>query len=360
MKRLVILVIALLAIFTAIRANTQALREPGLDVAPGLIEVSDGRSSLDLGFGLLSSGGGRQGPWSVLPLVLQYRSGSSTVTLSLHGLSFLLAGGVSLGRPIVIDRPTVGDVVSAGGPVTVAARLDGDVWALGSDVTLTAKAVVSGSVVVIGGRVVSDSRARVAGGVHRLAELPLPFLGVLGTRFSAAALAFARGALVFVLAAAALAVAAWYLPRQLAGTAAATSGRWRETLITVVVAAAVVPMVTALLAVSVGGIFFLPFLALLVLAVAVLGALALCVRLGSWLRRGTGETTVFLFTSGLLGLFVASLPGLAGVAAALFRGTAAAAVAGVLRSVGAVVALVLLAWGFGAGMAQLRAGSRKA
>jgi len=359
MKRLVIILIALLAIFTAIRANALPARESGLEVAPGRVELSDGRSSLGLGFGLLSTDGGRRGPWSVLPLVLQYRSGSSTVTLSLHGLSFLLGGGVSLGRAIVIDRPTGGDVVSAGGPVTVAARLDGDVWTFGADVTLTAKAAVSGSVVVIGGRATVDPKARVSGGVHRLAELKLPLLGVLGSQFSAAALAFARGALLFALAAAALAVAAWYLPRQLAGTAAAAADRWRETLITVAVAAVALPLGSALLAVSGGGIFFLPFLALLALAMAILGGLALCVRLGAWLRRGTGETPGFLFTSGLLGLFVASLPGLAGVAAAMFRGAVASTVAGVLRSVGAVIALVLLAWGFGVGMARLRAGSKK-
>jgi hypothetical protein len=359
MKRLVLVLIGLLAIFTAIRAHAQAARGPGLDVAPGLVELSDGRSSLGLGFGLVSSEGGRRGPWSVLPVVVQYRSGSSTVTLSLHGLSFLLNGGVSLGRAIVIDQPRVGDVVSAGGPVTVASRLDGDVWVLGSDVTLTGKAVVSGSVVVIGGRVNEDPKARVAGGVHRLAELRLPFIGVLGTGYSAAALAFARGALLFVLAAGALALAAFYLPRLLAGTAAAASSRWRESLITVVVAAVAVPIATVLLAVSVGGIFFLPFLALAVGSVAILGSLALCVRLGSWLRRGAGESPLFLFTSGLLGLFLLSLPALAGIAAALFRGKGAGAVAGLLRSIGGVITLVMLAWGLGTGLAQIRAGQRK-
>lgn len=359
MKRLVIVLILLLAVFTAIRAYTQTAPSSGIDVAPGFVQVSDGRASVGLGFGLLSSDGGRQGPWSVLPLVLQYRSGSSTVTLSLHGLSFLLAGGISLGRAIVVDRPTVGDVLSAGGPVTVSARLDGDVWVLGSDVTLTAKAVVTGSVVAIGGRVTADPKARVSGGVHRLAELKLPFVGVLGTRFSAAALAFVRGALVFLLAAAALAAASFYLPRLLAGTSAAASTRWRESLITVAVAAAALPIATALLAASVVGIFFLPFLALAVAVFAVLGGLALCVRLGAWMRRGSGDTPLATFTSGLLGLFVASLPGLAGAAAALFKGQAAVAAAGILRSVGTVTTLVLLAWGFGAGMAQVRAGQRK-
>jgi hypothetical protein len=359
MKRLVIVVIALLAIFTAIRVFPQAARASGLDVAPGLLEVSDGRASLGLGFGLLSSEGGRRGPWSVLPVVVQYRSGSSTVTLSLHGLSFLLDGGISLGRAIVVDQPRLGDVLSAGGPVTVASRVDGDVWVLGADVTLTAKAVVNGSVVAVGGRVKADPKARVTGGVHRLAELKLPFVGVLGTGFSAAALAFARGALLFLLAAGVLALAAFYLPRLLAGTAAASSAKWPESLITIVVAAVALPLVAALLAASVGGIFFLPFIALAVGSIAILGGLALCVRLGSWMRRGTGETPLFLFTSGLLGLFTVSLPGIAGVAAALFRGNAAVAVAGVLRSVGAVAVLVLLAWGFGVGLARIRAEQRK-
>ena len=359
MKRLVIFVIALIAIFTAIRAYTQAAGTSGVTVAPGLVGVSDGRASLGLGFGLLSGGDTRSGAWSVLPIVLQYRSGSSTVTLSLHGLSFLLNGGISLGRAIVVDRPTVGDVLSAGGPVTVASRVDGDVWVLGSDVTLTAKAEVTGSVVALGGRVTADPKARVTGGVHRLEELKLPFVGVLGTRFSAAALAFARQVLVFLLAAGALLLVSFYLPRLLAGAADAASAKWREALITTIVAAVVLPVAATLLAVSVAGIFLLPFLALAAACVAILGALALCARLGAWMRHASGDSPLSLFTSGLLGLFIFSLPGLAGVAAALFRGAAAAAASAALRTIGAVAWIVLLAWGFGAGMAQIRAGQRK-
>ncbi len=359
MKRLVIVLVVLIAIFAAIRAYTEAVPAAGLAVSPGVLAVSDGSATLGLGFGLLSSDGGRQGPWSVLPVTLQLRSGSDSVTLSLNGLSFLLNGGVSLGRAVVVDRPRVGDVLSAGGPVTVSSRVEGDVWALGSDITLTAKAEVTGSVVSLGGRVTADPKARVAGGVHRLAQLKLPFIGVMGSRYSAAALALARGALLFVLAAAALLFAAFYLTSTLAGTAAAASGRWRESLITLAIAVVALPIVTALLAVSVAGIFLLPFLALVVVAMALLGGLALCTRLGAWMRRGTAESPLFLFTSGLLGLFLVSLPGLAGIAAAMFRGTAAVSVSGVLRGVGAAAWLVLLAWGFAVALAQLRAGQKK-
>jgi hypothetical protein len=359
MKRLVIVLIALIAIFTAIRAYTQTARSSALEVAPGVLAVSDGTATLGLGFGLLSSESGRQGPWSVLPVTLQLRSGDSTVTLSLNGLSFLLNGGVSLGRPVVVDQPRDGDVLSAGGPVTVSSRIEGDVWALGANITLTAKADVTGSVVALGGRVTADPKAKVAGGVHRLAELKVPFLGVLGSRYSAAALAFARGALLFVLAAMALLFAAFYLTRTLAGTSAAASRLWRETLITLAIAVVALPILIALLAVSVAGIFLLPFLALAVFAMGVLGGLALCARLGAWMRRGTAESPLFLFTSGLLGLFVASLPGLAGIAAAMFRGQTAASVSGALRGIGAVAWLVLLAWGFALALAQLRAGQKK-
>ena len=105
MKRLVIVLVLLIAIFAAIRAYTETARPSGLEVAPGVLMVSDGSASLGLGFGLLSSDGGRQGPWSVLPVTLQFRSGDATVTLSLNGLSFLLNGGVSLGRAVMVDRP---------------------------------------------------------------------------------------------------------------------------------------------------------------------------------------------------------------------------------------------------------------
>lgn len=354
MKRLVIVLIALIALFTAIRAYTE-----GLSVSPGALSVSDGATTLDLGFGLLSSEGGREGPWSVFPAALRLRTRDATVTLELHGLSLLLNGGVSLGRAVVVDRPRTGDVLSAGGPVTVSARVEGDVWSLGADVTLTAKAEVTGSVVALGGKVKADPKAKVGGGIHRLAEVRLPFLGVLGSRYSAAALAFARGALLFALAALALLFASFYLTRALAGTAAAASSRWRESLITLAVALAALPVLVALLAASVAGVFLLPFLALAVFAMAAHGGLALCARLGAWIRRGTGESPLFLFTSGLLGLFVASLPGLAGIAAALFRGPAAGRASWVLRSIGAVIALVLLAWGFAVQLAQLRAGQGK-
>jgi hypothetical protein len=291
----------------------------------------------------------------VLPVTLALRSGDRVVTLSLNGLSFLLDGGFSLGRAVVVDRPRAGDVLSAGGPVTVSSRVEGDVWALGADVTLAAKAEVTGSVVALGGKVTADPKARVAGGIHRLAELKIPFLGALGSRYSVAALAFARGLLAFVLAAAGLLLASFYLTRGLAGTAAAAAERWRESLITIPVAVVALAVLAALLAVSVVGIFLLPFLALGVSLLAGLGALSLCVRLGAWMRRAGAETPLALFTSGLLGLFVASLPGLAGIGAALFHGAAAAAVAGALRGVAAVIAVVLLAWGFGAALARLRA-----
>jgi hypothetical protein len=242
--------------------------------------------------------------------------------------------------------------------VTVSSRVEGDVWVLRSEVTLTAKAEVTGSVVALGGNVKADPKARVAGGVHRLAEVKLPFLGVLGSRFSAAALAFARGALLFVLATVLLLFAAFYLTRSLSATAAAASTRWRESLLTLAIAVVALPIVIALLAVSVAGIFLLPFLAFAVVVSSALGGLALCTRLGAWMRRGTGESPLFLFTSGLLGLFVISLPGLAGIAAALFRGQAAATASTVLRGIGAVAWLVLIAWGFAVQLTRLRPATR--
>ncbi len=356
MRRLVIGLIAALAIVTVVRAYT--LERPGVSLSPGLLELSDGTATVGFGFGLASGTADREGRrWGVLPLRIEYRSGDSTASLSLNGLSFLLGRGASIGQPVRVDRPMSGDVVSAGGPVTISSRVDGDVWTLGSDVTLGPSAEVTGSVVALGGTVSADPKARAAGGVHQLPALDLPLLAALGTRSAGILLALAREIGLFALETMLLLLLVLYLPKWVADLAGASTKRWRQAGLAILVAIVAVPVLALLLVVSVAGIFVLPFLALGIGVLAGAGAFGLCARLGDWLRKGgenTAATPLYLFTSGLLGLFIVKVPGLVGVLLGAVRGPGAATASDALRLAEVAIAALMLAWGFGTALAHAR------
>ena len=195
MRKLVLAVIVLLALFSLFRAYSQSNGESsavtGLRLQPGLIEVGDGTASLGLSFGLMEKSGDQRRLVSVLPLRVVYRSGDRDVSVGLNGISFLVGGGSSVGLPVVVSSLHRGDLLSVGGRVTVDSRVEGGVWALGGDVELTPRAVVTGDVVAIGGKVTASPGAVVGGTVSQLAGMRIPFLGILGTQFSAQSLGLA-------------------------------------------------------------------------------------------------------------------------------------------------------------------------
>ena len=358
MKKLVLSVIGLLALFSLFRAFPQAaVPAPpvrGIELHPGLVEISDGRDSLGVSFGLVSRGDGTRSPWNLLPLRLTMRSGGKSLSLSLNGLSFLLRGGLRVGRPVLVASATSGDVISVGGKVTVDARVDGEVWALGADIVLTPKADVTGNVIALGGEVVRSPKARVAGTVMALPELKIPFLGALASTASVPLLELAREGLVFLLLAILLFLLTYYLAVHERGLVQSIPSAWRQTLITVLVSAVALPVLLVLLVVSVFGIFLLPLLVLLVAAAALDGLLAVSTRLGAAVRAGEGTSSLFLFTSGLLGLFLLKLPAWAGILLALSRSELAGKIGGICRLVSLGLTAAAMVYGFGTVLASAR------
>jgi hypothetical protein len=356
MKKLVLSVIALLALLAVVRAFPQSPTPPvhGVELHPGLVEIGDGASDLGISFGLVSRADGQKGAWNVLPLRMTLRSGGRSLSVSLNGLSFLLRGGVRVGRPLLVASPVRGDVISVGGKVTVDAAVDGEVWVFGADAVLTPKADVSGSVVVLGGEAVRSPRARVAGTVTALPELRIPLLSGLASQASVPLLELGREALLFVLLAFLLFLLTYYMAGRQQALVQSIPSAWRPTLLTVLVSLVAVPILALLLVVSVFGIFLLPLLALLLAAAALDGFLAVATRIGAAVRAGTGTSSLFLFTSGLLGLFLFKLPAWAGILLALTRWEAAGKIGAVCRlvSLGATAAAVL--YGFGAALAAAR------
>jgi hypothetical protein len=356
MKRLVLAVIVLMAIFAVIRAYTEeapsAASRAGIGLSPGLIEVSGGTGTLGIAYGLLDTRSG--GAWNILPMRIVYTDGPTSVSLGLNGFSFLLGGGVRVGKPVRVDAPHPGDLISMAGPVTIASRVEGDVWAFGADVTLLPGAEVTGSVVAVGGKVKADPKARVRGTVNALPRLKLPFLGVLATAASGPTVELVREILGFLLGALILFIGAFFVTPSLAGLSRSASGRWRQALLLAALSLAVVPLLVLLLAVTVFGVFILPFLAIGLIGAAFTGYFSVLVRLGAGMRRASGDSVLFLFTSGVLGLFVIKAPGIAGIILALVRSGVAGTVGQALRTLSLAATLGLLLYGLGTALAHLR------
>ncbi|MGA2762836.1 MAG: hypothetical protein ABSG17_05680 [Spirochaetia bacterium] len=366
MRKLVLAVIVLLALFSLFRAYSQSNGESsavtGLRLQPGLIEVGDGTASLGLSFGIMEKSGVQRRLVSVLPLRVVYRSGDRNVSVGLNGISFLVGGGSSIGMPVVVSSLRRGDLLSVGGRVTVDSRVEGDVWALGADVELTPRAVVTGDVVAIGGKVTASPGAAVGGTVSQLAGMRIPFLGILGTQFSAQSLGLAGVALGYVLLGFALFLCSFYLAARTRDLQQAMPTLWRQALVTLAISLIVIPLVTLLLIASLVGVFLLPLLALVILLLSLDGFLGLSVRTGAWLR-GAGERAgsdpLFLFTSGLLALFLVIVPALVGVLLTALRSAAAAKVGTALQALTLGLTAAGLAYGFGTSLAFTRTRAAK-
>jgi len=373
MRKLVISILVLLALFSALRAYTQAAvgggagaqaGAIGVGLHPGLVEISDGQTSIGVAFGAMEKTGTEPATWSLLPLRLVYRSGDTAVTIGLNGISFLLRGGVSVGRPVRVDSPRASDVISIGGKVTVNSRVDGDVWTLGADVELTPRAEVTGSVVALGGKVAAAQGAVVRGSISQVPQVKIPFLGILGTQFSVQVLATGRQLLGFILLGFAVFLTCFYREGRARMLYQSIPASWREALITLAVSLVVIPVVTMLLVVSVIGIFFIPVLAFVVILLGLDGFLMLCVRLGGLLRRldldQSRNVPLSLVTSGLLGLFIVKLPALVGIFLTLLRSGTTTLLGQTLQVITLAVVTAGMLYGFGAATAFARRRSTKA
>ena len=126
MRRILFIVIGLLALFTILRANAQGSAPgsaPGSEgtasryvVQPGLLEFEGAEGGARVAFGFLerTDGEGRIRTWSLFPVRVSLRAGKQNFVIALNGLSFLSPSGLVIGRPVKITGVKRGDVVSIG------------------------------------------------------------------------------------------------------------------------------------------------------------------------------------------------------------------------------------------------------
>jgi hypothetical protein len=363
-RRLVFVVIALVALFTALRAYTQGTSAAGnrYILQPGVLEFQSAEGGASVAFGFLERSAEQNRQWNLFPVRLSLHSGKQSFLIAVNGLSLLGPGGLEVGRPVTVSGVRRGDVISVGGPVTVQGRVEGDVWTLGADIKLLSGSVVTGNAVALGGRVLSDRGSEVRGNKQSLPAIKVPFIGLLSSAHSVAtlrALIELLGVCLYLLV---LFLVVHFAGRALADLSGVLFSAWRGVILYLVLAALLVPVVTALLVASILGIVLLPFLAVALVTLAYLGYVGLSVRLGVWMQGrdsgGTaaraGQTGATAYTAGLLGLLVLKGPLLLGILFTLLDSEFFRGVGRFLSSVGTVAVILAALYGLGGVLRFLR------
>ena len=357
MKKIVFAVMGLLALFTILRSYGQpASGGTRYVLEPGVLEIDTAEGSARIAFGLMERGGGALRTWSLFPIRVEFSSGRQRLTLALNGLSLLSPSGLRVGRPVRVTGRRQGDVISVGGRVTVAGTVLGDVWTFGADVLLEPRAVVTGSVVALGGVVRAQQGALIRGNKYSLPNLKIPLLRLLSSGDSAATFRFlvqAFGILLYLLV---LFLAVHFGRRRLAGLAGSLASHWKGSVLYLVLAIFLIPLAAALLVATILGIVVVPFLAVAVLLLAYLGYLGATVRLGLWMRRLPADApAAAAYTSGLLGLLVLRGPVLLGILFGLLSSGLFQLVGRILLGLGTAGTILAALYGFGGSLRYLRA-----
>jgi hypothetical protein len=356
MKRLVLTVVGLLALFSILRAHSQE-ETRRLVVHPSLIDLADDDSGLTIGLGAVEATGDRNQVWNVFPIRVSLRSGKERLTVSLSGLDVLARRGLSIGRPLSIAGTHRGDVVSVGGDVVVTGVVEGSVWVFGADAILRSGADVEGDAVALGGRVIAERGAVLGGNKESLPAIRIPFLGFLTSRQSADSLALIIELFGVALTVLALFLVLHFRAGYLSRQAAIVSSAWKSNLLSLFLAAVLAPVLVACLVVSVVGLLLVPVLVVALALVTYVGFLGVSVRLGRVFLRGD-EEPLRLFAAGLVGLALIRGPAIAGRVLSIFGSDMFLAVGALLEAVSGIALFLSLLYGLGSGLTAAREPSR--
>ncbi|MBN1835424.1 MAG: hypothetical protein JW820_06200 [Spirochaetales bacterium] len=363
MRRILFVLIGLLALFTILRANAQEAADGPTRyiVQPGILEFQGAEGGARVAFGFLerSEEQGRTRSWNLFPVRVNLRAGKQSFVIALNGLSFLSPRGLVIGRPVEIAGIKRGDVISVGGHVSVRGTVEGDVWALGADIELLPQSVVTGNVVALGGSIEADRRAQIKGNKQSLPNLKIPFINFLASEQSAATFRFIIELLGVILFLLVLFLFIHFGRQHLAGLTGVMGTYWRGAVLYLVLAALVLPLVVGLLAASIVGIVVIPLVAVVVVLVGYFGFVAVAVRLGMWMRRQQDDGGS-AYTSGLLGLLVLKGPVVLGILFSLLSNPLFEAVGRFLAAVGTIEVVVAVLYGIGGTLQYLRVQARSA
>ena len=344
MRKVVLVIVGLLAVFTALRAYSQ---EGGrFTLHPSEISFTGGGGSLDVSFGLIDALGQEPRLWSVFPVRISVASGDSKAHIALNGFSLLTRRGVSVGVPVNVRSPQTGDVVSIGGDVEVDAPIEGNVWSLGGSIRLTPRARVSGNVVCLGGTIDWEDGAVVDGSRVELEGVRVPLVRFITSAHAPAAILLLVQVLRIAVFLALAFVFLHFLPGAMAWVVSDLQ-RWRAAVLYGLCSLIGVPILAILLVLSRVGLLFLPTVALSMILLFTWGGIAASVRVGTWLGlRG--------YIAAVVGFAIISAPSLLAALLGLISSPRGSRVFAVVSAVGGGLYYLAGLWGWSGTLASLR------
>lgn len=357
MKKLIYLIIALLAIFFVLRAQAEDREHNRFTVHPSLVEFNGEDSGLGIGFGLVESDGEKSKTWNIFPLRIVVRSGEKRFYLATNGMSFLTRSGINFGGDLVVKKIHKGDVISVGGPVSIQSRVEGSVWTFGADISVTSAGEVTGDVVAVGGQIEEQSGSKIIGNKQSIPHMAIPFLGVLTSPQSAETLLFLIdlfGVLLFLMV---LFLVVHFKQTNLLDITRLTTENWKGSLLYLFLGIIVLPIFCVLLIVSVVGIFLVPVLLIVLIGLTYFGFIGTSARIGQVFMGTEPGSAVRTYLGGLLGFFIVRAPTLLGRLLSLLTSEVFHAIGGFLKVIGTIMLACIVLYGFGVSLVYLRAGA---
>ncbi len=352
MKKLFLLIIGLIALFTVIRVQSEEVSSSVL-IHPGCIEFGGKNANVRLNFGFIDLINGKDREWSILPLSLSVVSGKTSLRIGFSGLEFLTRSGVTIGKKIIIRGEREGDVISLGGEVDISGKVKGDVWTLGANIVLKKGARITGNAVAIGGRIKQARGSIIGGNKESLPQVKIPLLGLFTSRNSAVKIRLIveiGRTLLFLLI---LFLFVHFSFNSARGISSVVLRSWKDNLLYFLLLLVVVPLITGLFILSVSGILFLPLLALLLISMLYIGFLVVVIRLGLFFF-GEGASQGRLYLAGLVGYFLVEIPFFIGLPLSTANGEVLQAIATVLKLITTVLWFAFAFYGSGAILGYLR------
>ncbi|MBN2442167.1 MAG: hypothetical protein JXJ04_12510 [Spirochaetales bacterium] len=353
MKKLALIIILLLAIFSILRAYT-ADGQSRFSVNPSLIEFTDNENEISIGFGLIDSAGDKTKTWEIFPIRVLLRSGKNRFYLGLNGLSLMTRSGVNIEKDMVIDKVYHGDVISFGGNVIVSSTVEGNIWVFSANVTLKQGAVVKGDVVTLGGTISQTGNVVIRGNKNSIPEFSIPFIGLLTSTQSAATLHLIIeffGIILFLLI---LFLVLFFRQHSLKDHADALLASWRGALLYIFFSILIIPVLVFFLYISIIGVMIIPIIFLFIIIIAYYGFLGACIRLGSLFLRKGNDSMPHLFLGGFIGLLVLKGPVLLGILFTLTASEILTVIGSFLAFLGSIALFIVVLYGFGATLINLR------
>jgi len=353
MKKIVIAIVGLLAIFSILRVYTEEKKER-FTFYPSLIEYADENNELKISFGLIDTKGSKTKTWEIFPIRISLRSGKNTFYLGLNGISLLTQSGINFEKHKIINNVYKGDVISFGGKVTVNSRVEGNIWVFNADVVLKPGSVVVGNVHAVGGNIIQSDKAYIYGNKNAIPEISLPFIGIITGAHSASTMRFIVEIFNIVLFLFILFLISFFRLEYFRLRVQNLFNHWRGTILYLLFSLLIIPITLFLLVATIIGVIFIPVIFIFIIVFAYYGFLTVTTRIGRIFFRKETDSLAHYLLCGLIGIFILKGPILLGILLSLLDSEIINVIGSFFKILGTSAIFLAFLYGFGSSLLNIR------